>query len=219
MTPVSALALEVIFHLAPLPTIALHAAPLNAAMERYDIVTPERQCAFLAHVGVESQHLTRLVENLNYSTPERVVAVFRKFDLDKDRVVDPEEIEFAKGFLHQPTKLANFVYADRNGNGNEASGDGWLYIARGDIGITGKANYAACSSSVYGDSYVLVRNPQRLESPEAAALSAAWFWWSHGCNELADDGNFRATTKVVNGGYNGYNERSELWETAKTILV
>lgn len=218
MTPVSALAIEVIYDAKP-ALAALFAPELNAAMERYDIVTSERQAAFLAQVGVESQRLTHLVENLNYSTPERVVAMFRKFDLDNDRVVDPEEIEFAKTFLHQPTKLGNFAYANRFGNGDEASGDGYRYRARGLIGVTFRANVAACSTSLFNDAAVLLKDPDQLTEPRHAAMSAGWYWWSRGCNELADDGEFRQITKKINGGYNGYNERCELWKTAKAVLV
>jgi putative chitinase len=105
------------------------------------------------------------------------------------------------------------------GNTPEDDGDGERYKGRGLIQITGRYNYATCSRALFNDEQILLHDPEILEEPKFAALSAAWFWWSHGCNELADEGNFKAITKVINGGLNGYGHRQALWETAKQILV
>lgn len=175
------------------------AEPLRAAMALHDISTPQRQSAFLAHCMVESAGFTALEENLRYSDPARIARIFRSaFDLDGDRQLDPEEIEFAQGFVRQPEKLANRAYANRNGNGDEASGDGWRFRGRGLFQLTGRANYRAASYGCgLGGVYLL--RPELVAQPSDACLTAAWFWASNGCNQLVDAGNFDMTTRVING--------------------
>ncbi|MDR7092278.1 hypothetical protein [Hydrogenophaga laconesensis] len=88
------------------------AEPLKAAMALYDISTDERRAAFLAHCMIESQGFTKMEENMFYTDPARVARIFKTgFDLDRDGVVDPEEIEFAKGYVRNPKALANRAYA------------------------------------------------------------------------------------------------------------
>lgn len=175
------------------------ADPLRAAMALHDISTPQRQAAFIAHCMIESAGFTALEENLRYSDPARIARIFRSaFDLDGDRVVDPEEVEFAKAFVRQPEKLANRAYANRNGNGDEASGDGWKFRGRGLFQLTGRANYRAASQGC-GMGAVYLNRPDLVATPSDAALTAAWFWASNGCNQLVDQGNFQMTTRVING--------------------
>ncbi|MCO2453868.1 glycoside hydrolase family 19 protein, partial [Pseudomonas aeruginosa] len=114
-----------------------------------------------------------------------------------------------------PRAIANNAYASRNGNGDEASGDGWRYRGRGLLQITGRANYRAAGA---GLGQPLEQEPELLEQPEFAALSAAWWWASHGLNDLADRGEFAAITRRINGGTNGQAERLALWERAKRVL-
>lgn len=190
--------------------------PLKSAMARFEIASPDRQAAFLAQVGHESAHLTQLSESLYYKDPVRVAQLFRYgFDLNRNGIVDPAEVEDAKGYLRNSEKMANRVYADRNGNGPETSGDGYRYRARGGIGITGRDNYRLCGRAL---GLPLIEQPELLERPEYAALSAAWFWWDRGLNELADAGLFDRITRVINGGTNGQDDRRALWATAKVVL-
>jgi putative chitinase len=185
-------------------------------MARFDITSPVRVSAFLAQVGHESAHLTKLSESLYYKDPERVAQMFKYgFDLNHNGRVDPAEVEFAKGYLRNSEKLANRVYGGRYGNGPEASGDGYRYRARGLIGVTFSDNYRLCGKAL---GLPLLEQPELLERPEYAALSAAWFWWDRGLNELADAGQFEAITRKINGGGNGRAERLALWETAKGVL-
>ncbi|MCO2454033.1 glycoside hydrolase family 19 protein, partial [Pseudomonas aeruginosa] len=114
-----------------------------------------------------------------------------------------------------PRAIANNAYASRNGNGDEASGDGWCYRGRGLLQITGRANYRAAGA---GLGQPLEQEPELLEQPEWAAISAAWWWASHGLNDLADRGEFAAITRRINGGTNGQAERLALWERAKAVL-
>jgi len=107
-------------------------------------------------------------------------------------------------------------YEGRIDLGNVVPGDGERYRGRGFIQITGRHNYRECSKAL---GYDFEANPGALERREYAALSAAWFWESHGCNELADTGRFAAITKIINGGLNGQDDRVALWEAAKGAIT
>ena len=174
------------------------AAALEAAMPAGRIDSPARIAAFLAQVGHESGGLTRLVENLNYGA-QGLAATW------PSRYAGPNAL--AKRLSRNPEAIANNCYANRMGNGNEASGDGWRYRGRGLIQVTGKNNYAAAAEAL---GLPLVEHPELLEQPIAAARSAVWFWRSNGCNELADADKFEAITRRINGGLHGQAERVAL---------
>lgn len=108
--------------------------------------------------------------------------------------------------------------AKQLGNTPEADGDGQLYRGRGLIQITGRYNYLKCSAALFGDDRLL-REPQLLEQPEWAAQSAGWYWWVKELNTLADQGQFNAITRKINGGQNGQKERRALWALAREVLV
>ena len=190
------------------------AQALTPAMERYEINTNNRIAAFLAQTGYESGQFNRLVENLNYSTAKRLVAVWPKRF--------PTE-QYAQSYVNNPQKLANFVYANRLGNGDAASGDGYRYRGRGLIQLTGRSNYQAAATAMSID---CLNNPDLLLQARYAALSAAHFWFSHGLNAKADDGtpdddleDFRDITYVVNGGYTGVNDRLALFNQIEPLLA
>lgn len=94
-------------------------------------------------------------------------------------------------------------------------GDGYRYRGRGFIQITGRFNYAAAGKALGLD---LITHPEMLAQPAAASRSAAWYWQTHDCNELADFGLFKRVTQKINGGLNGYADRCVLWEAAKEVL-
>ena len=108
------------------------------------------------------------------------------------------------------------AYEGRKDLGNCEPGDGVRYKGRGLIQITGRSNYRQCGDALGVD---LVSCPERLEEPELACRSAAWFWSSRHLNELADKGDFAAITRRINGGLNGYRERLAYWERAKEALA
>lgn len=198
------------------PVAGVFVSALNQAMARFDITSPVRQAAFIAQLGHESAHLTKLSESLYYKDPERVAQLFKYgFDLNHNGRVEPAEVEFAKGYVRNSEKLANRVYGGRYGNGPEVSGDGYRYRARGAIGITFRDNYRLCGQAL---GLPLLDKPELLEQPEYAALSAAWYWWDRGLNELADAGLFDRITRVINGGTNGQADRRALWAAAKGVL-
>ncbi len=164
------------------------ADPLKAAMGLFDISTDERQAAFLAQAMVESTKFTQLEEDLYYTTPSRVNAFFSAIRTDEE----------AARYIRNPKALANKVYANRNGNGDEASGDGWIYRGRGLFQLTGRGNYKKASEGV-GMGAVYMHKPDLVATPPDACLTAAWYWQSHGCNQLIDAGNFDTTTRLING--------------------
>ncbi len=107
-------------------------------------------------------------------------------------------------------------YESRYDLGNVAPGDGFRFRGRGLIQLTGRANYRQAGQALGVD---LESNPERLGEPELACRSAAWFWREHGCNDLADAGDFEKITRRINGGLNGYPQRLGLWEAAKEAVA
>lgn len=177
---------------------------LNAAMDEFEINTDARVQMFIAQVMHESAGMSALVENLNYSASALLASWSLRFDAAS-----------AAHYARNPEAIANKVYADRMGNGNEASGDGWKYRGRGLIQITGKSNYSACGDGLSID---CIGQPELLGSIEEAARSAAWFWDQHGLNQAADAGDFDQTTRVINGGSNGAADRHALYTLAQQAI-
>ncbi len=175
---------------------------LNPALEQYQINTRARLSSFLAQNGYESNQFNRLVESLNHTTPLRLIKVWpKRFPT----------LASAVSCVGNASRLANFVYANRLGNGDSTSGDGFKFRGRGIIQITGRSNYAAAGQEI---SVNLIEAPDRLLTPTTAALAAAWFWNNRGLNALADDKtgdddleDFTEITRRVNGGTTGINQR------------
>ena len=176
-------------------------------LPQYDIDTSARVAAFMAQCGHESGGFTTLQENLNYSA-KGLVGTFKKY-FPNDAV--------AKQYQRRPEMIANRVYANRMGNGDEASGEGWYFRGRGIVQITGKNNYTKCSQSLF-ESNVLVENPDLLLETEYAIHSACWFWSAARLNELADIGDIKTMTKRINGGYIGLEDRINHYNHAIDIL-
>lgn len=184
---------------------AAYLDPLNAALNEFEINSPLREAAFLAQTAHESQNFTRLVENLNYSAKRLTQVWPKRFP----------SLAVAQPYANNPEKLANFTYGNRNGNGPEATGDGWNYRGRGFIQITGRANYKACSDGLGAD---FISDPDLLAQPDFAFRSAAWFWGTHGLNPLADKADLKTITIRINGGTVGLDERVKLYNKVKAIL-
>src|SRR5207245_6780157 len=148
-----------------------------------------------------------LHENRNYRG-ERLHAVFPRYF---PAVADAEP------YNRQPEKIANKIYGGRLGNGDEESGDGYKFRGRGILQITGRANYKACSLSLFGDER-LVDDPSYLETKEGAVQSACWFWNTHNLNALADEANIREMTHKINGGDIGLEDRMARYERTMRVL-
>ncbi len=111
----------------------------------------------------------------------------------------------------QPETLANRVYSNRLGNGDEASGDGWRFRGRGLIQLTGRANYQQFAEAM---TMTLDQAVEHAATEAGAADSAAWFWTVNQLNPLADAWSVDLITRKINGGMNGAAERSRLCEAA-----
>ena len=101
------------------------------------------------------------------------------------------------------------------GNREESSGDGWRFHGRGCIQLTGHDNYWHFGQAINKD---MVKEPQLVATPMYAALSAGWFWKTHGCNEFAEAQNWEGLTKRINGGLFGLEERVRLIHQAVAEL-
>lgn len=178
--------------------------PLNGTVERFDLNTVDRAASFIAQVGHESGYLTRITENLNYSKAG-LLKTFKKYFNDAT----------ATQYARKPEKIANRVYANRMGNGNESSGDGWRFRGRGLIQVTGRNNYTRLAQFL---DMPLEEVLKYLETHEGATVSAGWFWDENNLNQFADAKDIRTLTRRINGGLNGLEDRIDLWERALDIL-
>jgi len=178
-----------------IPEAVIQMIPDTAA--KFQINTPLRLAHFLAQCGHESGGFRLTQENLNYSA-KGLNGIFKKYF--------PTEAA-AAAYARNPQKIANKVYGNRMGNGDEASGDGFKFRGRGYIQLTGKDNYTAFGKSINED---ICANPDKVSS-QYALLSAAWFFSKNGLHKMADGGATDAVvtsiTKRVNGGTIGLADR------------
>jgi len=197
--------LEQMFPQAKQANLALYLDALNSTMDANSINTKNRIAGFLAQCCHESGNFSAVVENLNYSS-DALHTLYPKYF---------PSVEVADQYSRQPQKIANHMYANRMGNGDEASGEGWKFRGRGIIQITGKTNYTLCGTSLQLD---LVTNPTLLETPLDATRSAGWYWTLHNINAAADADDIVHMTKIINGGTNGLDNRTKLYNQAKAVL-
>lgn len=181
---------------------------LEDCSTRFQINTPLRMSHFLAQCAHESGGFQRLTENLNYSAAG-LLKTFKKYFNE----------ETAEECAHHPVDIASIVYANRMGNGNEESQEGWLYRGRGYIQLTGRENYQKFDLVVPEN---IIENPD-LVATKYPLLSAAWFWHSRDLNKIADMGatenEIAAITKKINGGMNGIAERTAWFEKFYRVNV
>ncbi len=187
--------------------------PLEQAMDEFEINTKMRVAAFLGQIGHESSELNKVVENMIYRA-RRIHEVW------KNRF---PTIESAQPYARNPEKLANKVYANRLGNGDEGSGDGFLFRGRGLIQITGRENYDRIGELIGFPN--LVQMPNHLQENKYAALSAAAFWADKGLNKKADaltdenfDNGMRFITKKVRGTETTWEDRKDFVVRALEVL-
>ena len=186
---------------------------LHQLLPDYDIDTPHRIAAFVAQCSHESGGFTALKENLNYK-PQSLRRLFSKYFPDD---------AIANQYCARPNKqeaIANRIYANRMGNGDESSGDGYRYCGRGLIQLTGRSNYQSCADSIEVDGRPLKIDevPEYLATFEGAAQSACWFWETNKLNQWADAGDILTLTKRINGGTIGLEDRKKHYEHALHVL-
>lgn len=189
---------------------------LNLAMERYSIDTPIQQACFMPQVLHESGFLTSMVENLNYR-PQVLMQKFR----GRFTPQQAGELGYLPGRRQADQEaVANIAYANRYGNGDAESGDGWRYRGHGPFQLTFRDNYLACMMDIDVD---IVSQPELLLKPRAGSRSAAWFWargnrTGRSLNALADMGKVDLISRAINGGDNGLEERIRLTHRFLEIL-
>ena len=182
---------------------------IPAVASKFGIDTPLRLAHFLAQCGHESGGFKITKENLNYSA-DGLQKIFHKYF---------PTLESATAYARQPEKIANKVYGNRMGNGDEASGEGYKFSGKGFIQLTGKDNYAAFDKTVDDD--ILAHSD--LVATKYPLLSAAWFWNKNGLNAIADGGPTEEVvtkiTKRVNGGTIGLPDRLKHFQEYHTLLT
>ncbi len=171
----------------------------------YEINTPKRLAAFIAQCAHESGNFKALRENLNYKAQSLMKTWPSRFPT----------MEVAKQYEKNPEKIANKVYANRMGNRDEASGDGWRYLGRGLIQLTGKENYQWFAASLEMEVEDL---PEYMGTFEGAVQSAAFFWENNNLNSYADKGDILNLTKKINGGTLGLEDRIKHFKHACEVL-
>lgn len=173
-------------------------ATFYKAMEYFDF-TPLRAAHFFGQCDHETGGFKWFTENLNYPA-SRLLKVFKKYFDEK------QSMQYA----FDPERIANRVYANRMGNGDEASGDGWKYRGRGAIQLTGKENYRNFAE--------WIEKPTLLVKPELVATdyafeSALYFFNSKKlwviCDTGVDELTIKKVTRAINGGTNGLGDRIE----------
>lgn len=167
---------------------------INETCEEFAIDTPYRIAGFVSNIAHESAGFKFVTENLNYSAASLMRVWSSRFPT----------LEIAQRYAMQPEKIANRAYADRMGNGNEASGDGAKFLGRGLIQLTGKNNYVAFSMACDNEA---LQHPEIVEQPKYAAESAGWFWSVNKLNTLADAQDVQGMCKRINGGFHGLDDR------------
>jgi len=179
---------------------------LQKTFEKYSIDNVNRQAAFVGQCMHESANFKVLQENLNYSANGLKSVWGSRFPTD----------EIANKYARNPDMIANKVYANRMGNGDEESGEGWKYRGRGLIQCTGKDLYKTLSDALNID---LISDPDMLQEMPFAAMSAGWFWNKKSLNDLADKKDYKEMTRRVNGGFNGLDDRIAKINKALEVLT
>jgi len=183
-------------------------AELPSVIDKFHINTPLRLAHFLAQCAHESGGFKHVSENLNYSA-DGLRRVFAKYF---------KQGGLAESYARKPELIASRVYANRMGNGDEASRDGWKFRGRGFIQLTGKNNYSAFNDFVDDD---VVSNPDLVAS-KYPLTSAGWFFYKAGLNAIADRGSSDAVvtnvTRRVNGGTHGLADRIKYFKRYYPIL-
>ncbi len=208
------------------PALGDKAADVAKILNESSIVnTPLRLAHFLAQAAHESGLFSVTTENLNYSDAGLANTWPNRYSAGRDPATKrhlPNAL--AKSLHRKPEAIANNTYANRMGNGSEASGDGWKFRGRGYFQLTGADNYRAYSLDEYGDLRVF-NNPDLVAKPEDAIKSSIWYWKRNNLNRHADKDDVLAVSRVVNIGNanstatpNGMQDRRDKLAKAKKLL-
>lgn len=170
---------------------------IQSVVDKFEMNTPIRLSHFIGQCAHESGNFKFVSENLNYST-KGLLTIFPKYF---------KQPGLAEAYARNPERIASRVYADRMGNGEEGTHDGWIYRGRGYIQLTGKNNYSEFDKFVDEN---IIQNPD-LVSKKYPLFSAGWFFYKNKLNSISDKGlnenTIKELTKRINGGKNGLQER------------
>ena len=178
---------------------------LNETFSRFNITTNNQKAMFIGQCGHECGNFRLLEENLNYRAETLMKLWPKRFP----------SLEFAKQYEKNPRKIANSVYANRMGNRDEASGDGYRFRGRGALQCTGHSTYFHAGKALGVD---FVMQPDLVATPKYAALTAGWFWDTHKLNPPADALDYTKVTKIINGGTIGLDDRIKHVQHALAVL-
>lgn len=172
----------------------------------WGINTVERVAGFIAQCGHESRNFTVLTENLNYSAGALNRIFPKYFEKAKRNAAD---------YHRKPEQIANVIYANRMGNGDADTGDGWRYRGGGILQLTGKNNYSAFASAM---NINLSDAVEYVRTKKGALDSACWFWDENKINQYCDDQDIIGMTRRINGGVIGLEDRKRHWLHALDVL-
>ena len=178
---------------------------LNETFSRFNINTKNQQAMFIGQCSHECGNFRLLEENLNYRAETLMKLWPKRFP----------SLEFAKQYEKNPRKIANSVYANRMGNRDEASGDGYRFRGRGALQCTGHSTYFHAGKALGVD---FVMQPDFVATPKYAALTAGWFWDTHKLNPPSDALDYTKVTKIINGGTIGLDDRIKHVQHALAVL-
>ena len=190
---------------------AVYAPLFDHAIEVEGFTTPAQQAAFIGQLAYESGLFLRTEENLFYGAA-RLVAVWPNLFAMPPITDGMRDATQYAGF---PEKLANLIYANRLGNGDESSGDGWAFRGRGLIQLTGRERYQQFEADT---GVPATSQPELLAAPGFAVQSAQWYWKWAGLDAHARLQDWDGLTRAINGGLNGLSDRVALIERALNVL-
>ena len=179
---------------------------LNETFSRFNITTNNQKAMFIGQCSHECGNFRLLEENLNYRAETLMKLWPKRFP----------SLEFAKQYEKNPRKIANSVYANRMGNRDEASGDGYRFRGRGALQCTGHSTYFHAGKALGVD---FVMQPDLVATPKYAALTAGWFWDTHKLNPPSDALDYTKVTKIINGGTIGLDDRIKHVQHALAVLA
>jgi putative chitinase len=179
---------------------------LNETFLSFNILSAHQQASFIGQCSHECGNFRILEENLNYKAATLMRLWAKRFPT----------LEIANQYAGNPKKIANMVYANRMGNRDESSGDGYRFRGRGCIQLTGHANYFHAGKALGVD---FVMNPDLVATPKYAALTAGWFWDTHKINEPANANDYTRVTKIINGGTIGLDDRIAHTNQALAVMT
>jgi putative chitinase len=179
---------------------------LNNTFEKFGIVTSNQRAMFIGQCSHESGNFKMLQENLNYKAATLMKLWPKRFPT----------IEVANQYAGNARAIANKVYADRMGNRDEASGDGYRFRGKGLVQLTGHSNHFHAGKALGVD---FVMEPDLVATPRYAALTAGWFWSTHNLNSPADALDFVKVTKIINGGVIGLADREKHVREALAVIA